>query len=430
MPKPKDSLDRINTITPCTANWDEMVGNDDVRFCRHCDLSVYNLSAMTRKDAMRIVIESKGKLCARYIRRPDGAIHTTDLIFPRLHSITRRASRLAAGAFGAALSFSTSVVAAAPATTNSTTMTSRSISVANNIVPTSQDSIVKGVVMDANGAVIPGATVSLLNNEGNIERTASTDDTGTFKLPNVAVGSYSVRIESSGFETKEIANLVWRVHDEQSILVVLEVAKETVVLGGSIFVAPSDPLVAAAAIGDVAEVKNLLASGSDVNVVDSGYDSTPLAQAVMNGNFEVVQVLLNAGADTNLTNKTGQTALMGIGSSTTSETVRALINAGAKTEIRDEYGSTALLFVAGYADPDALKALLDGGAVVDARDEEERTPLMIAARAGNAPNVSVLLKAGATVNLRDTYGTTALGLAMQNDLKETIKVLLSFGAKE
>ena len=33
-------LGSINIKEPCSASWDEMVGNDQVRFCRHCDLSL------------------------------------------------------------------------------------------------------------------------------------------------------------------------------------------------------------------------------------------------------------------------------------------------------------------------------------------------------------------------------------------------------
>ena len=434
MPRPKDTLDRINISTPCTADWDEMVGNDEVRFCRHCDLSVHNLSAMTRQEALRLTISSNGKLCARYIRRPGGAIHTTDLALPHLHSINRHVSRLAAGAFTAALSVSTSVVAAAPAhsgsTSTSPSATSQFAKRTNSNSPGTAGASVKGVVFDPNGAVIPGATVTLVNQAGGLEQTTTTDDEGAFVYENLEEGSFTLKIECEGFADKEITNLTLGTNDVRTVDAALDVVDEFVTVGGGMFVAPSNPLVAAAVSGDVVEVKTLLAAGTDVDVLDDEYDSTALAQAVANGNREIVDILLNAGAEVNLMNKNGQTALMAMTASTTPEIVWALIYAGAKIDIRDNDGKDALHYAAGYANPEALRALLDGGASIDTRDREDQTALMIAASAGNAENVAVLLKAGASVNLRDEDGITALGLASENDNSEAAKILLDFGAVE
>jgi hypothetical protein len=55
-----------------------MVGDDCVRFCGQCKLSVYNLSAMTQEEGERLIIEKEGKLCARVYRRADGTILTKD----------------------------------------------------------------------------------------------------------------------------------------------------------------------------------------------------------------------------------------------------------------------------------------------------------------------------------------------------------------
>ena len=434
MPRPKDTLDRLNINTPCTADWDDMVGNDQVRFCKHCDLSVHNLSAMTRQEALRLVISSKGKLCARYIRRPDGVIRTTDLILPKLHSIKRRASRLAAGAFTAALSVSTSVVAAAPArsalTSSSPSASSLLAKRVNSNSPGTTGASVTGVVKDPNGAVISGATVTLVDQTSGLEQTTTTNDEGVFVYQNLQDGGFTLKIECEGFSVKEISDLTLGPNEDKTVDASLDVAGEMITVGGGAFIAPSDPLVAAAVNGDVDEVKSLLATGTDVDTIDEDYDSTALSQAVANGNLEVVDVLINAGADVNLKNHSGHTALMAITGSTTEEIVRALIDAGVKTDLRDDDGKDALHYAAGYATPNAVGALLLGGAYVDGRDEDDRTALMIAASVGNTENVAVLLKAGAIVNLRDEDGTTALGLAIESDYTETADALRDFGATE
>ena len=72
------SLEVIDIARPCPADWDEMRGDDAVRFCKHCSLNVYNLSTMTREAAERLVAQREGKLCVRFYRRLDGTVITRD----------------------------------------------------------------------------------------------------------------------------------------------------------------------------------------------------------------------------------------------------------------------------------------------------------------------------------------------------------------
>src|SRR5262245_216807 len=44
-------LDRVVVANPCPKSWDEMRGDDRVRFCGHCQKNVFNLIAMTRAEA-------------------------------------------------------------------------------------------------------------------------------------------------------------------------------------------------------------------------------------------------------------------------------------------------------------------------------------------------------------------------------------------
>jgi len=56
-----------------------------------------------------------------------------------------------------------------------------------------------GTISDQTGAVLVGATVALRNSDTGAQRTATTDERGTYRLPAVAPGTYEVRIERSGF---------------------------------------------------------------------------------------------------------------------------------------------------------------------------------------------------------------------------------------
>src|SRR5436853_3942211 len=102
MSKPIRTLDRITIPNPCDVDWESMIGNDQVRFCEHCNLHVTDLSSMTRHEAMRLVARSRGRLCVRYIQRIDGSVLTKGGP-EKLYRISRRVSRIAAGAFTATL---------------------------------------------------------------------------------------------------------------------------------------------------------------------------------------------------------------------------------------------------------------------------------------------------------------------------------------
>ena len=71
-------LNELQVATPCSMKWKQMSGDDRVRRCERCRLHVYNLSAMTEREALRLVKQRDGKLCAKFLRREDGTVLTQD----------------------------------------------------------------------------------------------------------------------------------------------------------------------------------------------------------------------------------------------------------------------------------------------------------------------------------------------------------------
>lgn len=69
---------KIKIASPCPAHWEDMGGDDRVRFCGQCRKNVYNLSAMTAREAQDLVAEKNGNLCARMYQRADGTMLTED----------------------------------------------------------------------------------------------------------------------------------------------------------------------------------------------------------------------------------------------------------------------------------------------------------------------------------------------------------------
>jgi hypothetical protein len=91
-------LDNIKVATPCTADWNQMTGDDRVRHCGQCQKNVYNLSGMMRDEAEALLRERNGDLCVRYYQRQDGTILLADCTVGRANRNRHR--WIAAGAAG------------------------------------------------------------------------------------------------------------------------------------------------------------------------------------------------------------------------------------------------------------------------------------------------------------------------------------------
>ncbi len=72
------SLELIQIASPCTANWEEMKGDERTRHCGQCKLDVFNISAMTRDEATAFLAERTGRTCVRMFKRADGTVITRD----------------------------------------------------------------------------------------------------------------------------------------------------------------------------------------------------------------------------------------------------------------------------------------------------------------------------------------------------------------
>jgi len=157
----------------------------------------------------------------------------------------------------------------------------------------------------------------------------------------------------------------------------------------------SATVAAAARDADIAEVRKLIAAGSDVNAPDPD-GTSPLLWAAHQGDAELVSLLLEAKADPNAANA---------------------------------FGVTPLLEAARLGDTATIAALLDGGADIAAATRDGETPLMAAARAGSAGAVALLADRGADVNAAESlWDQTALMWAASEGHLDVVDVLLDKGA--
>lgn len=97
-------LDQIKIAAPCTADWNQMIGNEQVRFCGQCSLNVYNLSGMSKKEAESLILRNEGRLCVRFYQRADGSI-LTDNCPVGLKALKKQVARVASAVAGMVLGF-------------------------------------------------------------------------------------------------------------------------------------------------------------------------------------------------------------------------------------------------------------------------------------------------------------------------------------
>jgi hypothetical protein len=98
------------------------------------------------------------------------------------------------------------------------------------------DGTIAGTATDPQGAVISGAKVTARNNATGQELTATTGDVGTFRINNVPVGIYTVRIEVANFKTysnPDVQVQLNRVTDVNAVLEPGAVSEIVTVTGGA-----------------------------------------------------------------------------------------------------------------------------------------------------------------------------------------------------
>jgi hypothetical protein len=142
MSKYANPLNNIKIASPCSADWNEMIGDARKRYCGDCKLNVYNLSEMTKTQAENLIIESEGSLCVRFYRRADGTVLTKDCPVG-WQKIKNRTKVFATAAASVVFSFfgATGLNSLFSKTTNSNTLNSESHTTGVKAVnPISKDS--------------------------------------------------------------------------------------------------------------------------------------------------------------------------------------------------------------------------------------------------------------------------------------------------
>jgi len=411
---------------PCDADWDSMIGNDRVRFCEHCNLHVTNLSSLTRPEAMRLVARSEGRLCVRFLKGADGVL--TKQLPQSLHQISRRVSRIAAGAFTATLSLSSAAAQTAFTNFKPDEIVSHQL-LQEKQRETAVLANLWGTVLDPNGAVIPEALVEISDAATGFAAKTTSSDEGLYVFKGISPGTYTLKVGNvPGFANLELQQLQVHSGEDKTQNITLQLAQITGLAGAVVITRPEEPFIRAAFEGDSNALVELLPTVSDINVSDKATDTTALAYAVENNDLDMVHLLISAGALPNGTNSKGETPLMHLGSDASVEFLRGLIAVGADVRATDDSGRSPLMHAADHCPLALVKELIDAGARIDARDNDGNSVLMTAAENDDAEIIKLLVKRDVPLDYRNNDGQSAVLIAINAARGKNLKALLDAGA--
>jgi len=86
---------------------------------------------------------------------------------------------------------------------------------------------IEGTVKESSGNVVAGAKVTVTNTQLGVEKTATTNDSGYFRIGSLAASTYTVQIQMSGFTTWQQKDLVLQVGETRTLSPVLQVGTVT-----------------------------------------------------------------------------------------------------------------------------------------------------------------------------------------------------------
>jgi ankyrin repeat protein len=193
-------------------------------------------------------------------------------------------------------------------------------------------------------------------------------------------------------------------------------------------------LFAAAALGDAATIKALLAQGQNPDRRDS-YRRTPLHVAAYGGQHDAMRALVAGGADPNAVERDRYDIVTIAAVANDVPTLRLALELGASAKnVTSRYDGTALIAAAHLGHAEVVRTLIRSGAPLDHVNNLGWTALIESIVLGDGgarhtETLKALIDAGANVNRADRNGTTPLALARSRRYEPMVKLLIQAGAK-
>jgi hypothetical protein len=86
----------------------------------------------------------------------------------------------------------------------------------------SASATLSGTVEDQNGAIVPGVNVTVMNVDTSARRQVNTNESGSFTVPLLPPGRYTITARRDGFSPVEVPNLVLNVGDQKALNIQLK----------------------------------------------------------------------------------------------------------------------------------------------------------------------------------------------------------------
>jgi ankyrin repeat protein len=189
-------------------------------------------------------------------------------------------------------------------------------------------------------------------------------------------------------------------------------------------------LHAAAARGDAAGIKSLLAGAKAVQVdARDGYGRTPLHVAAYGRHHDAMRALVAAGANPNALESDRYDIVTIAAVADDVPTLKlALVLGGSAKNVTSRYDGTALIAAAHLGHDEVVRVLIAAGAPLDHVNNLHWTALIEAVVLGDGGRrhqsvVRDLLAAGADARLADRSGRTPLTLARERGYLEMVRML-------
>ncbi len=146
----------------------------------------------------------------------------------------------------------------------------------------------------------------------------------------------------------------------------------------------------AAALGELARLRTLLANDRGLVKAQSSDGFTPLHLACFFGQLEAAEILVRQGADVNAVSPSRIAVIHSAAASRNAAIVKLVLQAGANPNLQQQGGYTALHEAAMHNSLERAQALLEAGADRAIRSDDGLTAAEMAAQKGNKEVLELL----------------------------------------